>query len=781
MPIRMCLAPPVPPAVSGNLSSALIMTMSGERTSQRELFEVRPQWAEDDAVRGIIATVVLPDGVDKPLDYLVPESRAAPVEPGRRGRVPLGRSNRERLAYCVAVREGELPQTPLKSVGGVEDEKPLLSQRMLELTKWMADRWLARWGEVLEAVLPSGVRLRTRVRTASLLVATGAAPPRRPTPPQARVLAAATEPRTADDLARASNASRAVISRLVRLGLLAEAGAVELPRGNRSPERELIRHDRPDELSPAQASALGSIRRAMTESRHETIVLFGVTGSGKTEVYLQAVEETVAYGRQAIVLVPEISLTPQTCDRFRARFGAVAVLHSHLTPAERHAQWREIAAGRVNVIVGARSAIFAPAPRLGLIVIDEEHESSFKQGTAPRYHARDVAEWIARAEKVPLVLGSATPALETFARCLKGEWTMCRLADRVGGSQLPAVITVDLRERGARSRGVISPRLAAGVRWALDSGGQVMLLLNRRGFATHVQCEACGTAVRCPQCDLAVTLHQPGDRGICHGCGLVTRLPGACPSCQAPGLVQRGTGTQRLEEQVRRAFPDAAVARMDTDTMRARGSHEKTLDAFRNRQIDILVGTQMIAKGLDFPAVMLVGVVNADAALHLADFRAAERTCQLVTQVAGRSGRGPLGGRVVVQTSTPDHPAIRAAAQHDYEAFVRSELPIREALLYPPFGHVVRLVVRSLDERAAEEWAGHLATRLREAAKDSAVRVLGPAPAPITRLRERYRWHVQVHGADGDVLRDLVRRATATARTPDEVAWIVDVDPVEML
>jgi primosomal protein N' (replication factor Y) len=329
---------------------------------------------------------------------------------------------------------------------------------------------------------------------------------------------------------------------------------------------------------------------------------------------------------------------------------------------------------------------------------------------------------------------------------------------------------------------VISPRLAAGVRWALDAGGQVMLLLNRRGFATHVQCGACGHTVRCPQCDLALTLHQPGDRGICHGCGLVNRLPGACPECGAPGLVQRGTGTQRLEEQVRRSFPDAAVARMDTDTMRARGSHERTLDAFRNRQIDILVGTQMIAKGLDFPTVMLVGVVNADAALHLADFRAAERTCQLVTQVAGRSGRGPLGGRVVVQTSSPDHPAIRAAAAHDYEAFVRSELPIREALLYPPFGHVVRLVVRSLDERAAQAWAGHLADRLREAAAGLAsVRVLGPAPAPITRLRERYRWHVQVHGADGEVLRDLVRRATATARTPENVAWIVDVDPVEML
>ncbi len=761
--------------------------MARDRTSQRELFESRPQWVEDDVRHGTIATVVLPDGVDKPLDYLVPEPLAAAVEPGRRVRVPLGRANRERLAYCVAVRSGELPQTPLKSVAGVEDERPLLSRRMLELTQWMSERWMARWGEVLEAVLPAGVRQRTRVRVAALLVATSTPPARKLTPPQARVLAAATEPKTADDLARASGASRAVISRLVKLGLLAEAGGVEQPRGRAREERERIRHDRPAELSAAQTAALRAICDPMRAARHETIVLFGVTGSGKTEVYLQAVEETIAYGRQAIVLVPEISLTPQTCDRFRARFGAVAVLHSHLTPAERHAQWREIAAGRVGVIVGARSAIFAPTPRLGLVVIDEEHESSFKQATAPRYHARDVAEWIARAENVPLVLGSATPSLETFARCLKGEWTMCRLADRVGGSQLPAVITVDLRDRSARSRGAVTPRLAAGIRWALDSGGQVMLLLNRRGFATHVQCRDCGHTARCPQCDLALTLHQPGDRGICHGCGLVNRLPATCPECHAPGLAHRGTGTQRLEEQIRAAFPDAAVARMDTDTMRSRGSHERTLDAFRNRQLDILVGTQMIAKGLDFPAVMLVGVVNADAALHLADFRAAERTCQLVTQVAGRSGRGPLGGRVVVQTSTPDHPAIRAAAAHDYEAFVRTELPIREALLYPPFGSIVRILVRSLDDQAAADWAGHIADRLRhEAGAGSTdaspqVRVLGPAPAPIARLRDRFRWHVQVHGPDGPALRALVRRATGNLKTPETVAWIVDVDPVEML
>ena len=771
--------------------------MTHQHTSQRRLFESQPQWVEDDARRGVIATVVLPDGVEKPLDYLVPETLAAEVEPGRRVRVPLGRANRERIAYCVAVTSGELPQKPLKSVAGVEDERPLLSRRMLELTGWMAERWMARWGEVLEAVLPAGVRLGRRTRSSPLLVVSGAAPARTPTQAQLRVLAAAVRPTTAEELSRTADASRAVIRRLVENGLLREAGTVEAPSAGGPDRRAAISHERPDLLSPAQHESLAAILDPMRQGRHETIVLFGVTGSGKTEVYLQAVEQTLSHGRQAIVLVPEISLTPQTCDRFRARFGSVAVLHSHLTPAERHGQWREIASGRVGVVVGARSAIFAPTPRLGLIVIDEEHESSFKQATSPRYHARDVAEWIARAEGVPLVLGSATPSLETFDRCLRGDWRMCRLPHRVGGTQLPAVITVDLRDPSSRSHGVVSPRLAAGIRWALDSGGQVMLLLNRRGFATHVQCRGCGHTARCPQCDLALTLHQPGNRGICHGCGLVSRLPSACPDCGGPRLSQRGTGTQRLEEQIRATFPAARVARMDTDTMRSRGSHERTLDAFRRQEIDILVGTQMIAKGLDFPAVMLVGVVHADAALHLADFRASERTCQLVTQVAGRSGRGPLGGRVVVQTSTPDHPAILAAAAHDYEAFVRSELPIRQTLLYPPFGSIVRVVVRSADERAAADWAAHIVDRLRaEAAapaqetglpaaasppRPSEVRVLGPAPAPIARLRDRFRWHLQVQGPEGRQLRDLVRRATANLATPENVAWIVDVDPVEML
>lgn len=764
------------------------MNINPHHTTQRQLFESEPFWCSEQTSFGVVATVVVSEGVEKPLDYIIPERLLDAVEPGRRVRVPLGRGNREVLAYCVAVSARELPQKPLKEILAVEDEHPLLTPKMLELTEWMSGRWMCRWGEVLEAVLPAGVRLGTRSRETLHVIRDNASqtPSRAPSASQARVLALANIPHTIEELTTQANVSRAVVTRLLKTKqLMTCEGSVQ------SASLRGVRHDRPERLSDSQQQALNTIVHSMHSGRSNTIVLFGVTGSGKTEVYLQAVEQTLSFGRQAIVLVPEISLTPQTCDRFRARFGNVAVLHSHLTAKERHSQWRQIAAGKASVVIGARSAVFAPTPHLGLIVIDEEHESSFKQSTAPRYHARDVAAYRAGAEGIPLVLGSATPSLETFSKCLSQEWIMVELPQRVAGARLPSVLTVDQRIRSDYSCGAISGRLKAAIDWALGDDGQVILLLNRRGFATHVQCRSCGYVARCPQCDVTLTHHQPGNRGICHGCGLVLRLPDVCPSCSTARLGLHGTGTQRLEEQIRSFWPGAQVARMDADTMRTRGSHERTLDAFRDGAIDILVGTQMIAKGLDFPGVRVVGVVQADAALHLADFRAAERTCQLVTQVAGRCGRGIVEGRVVVQTMSPDHPALKAAAAHNYKAFVEHELPLRKALGYPPYGALVRIVVRSIDSRAAEIWATSLADSIRQELTtlslpagleaSSAPRVLGPAPAPIARLRERWRWHFQVHGPDGEQLRAALARVFLRTTVPDNVAWMVDVDPVEML
>jgi primosomal protein N' (replication factor Y) len=630
-----------------------------------------------------------------------------------------------------------------------------------------------------------------------------------------KVLAAAQQPLAPAELARAARCTQAPITALRRKGLIrSKTGRAALQRAE-----EMV-SVREKHLVPNadQQAALRAILDALNARRHQTILVHGVTGSGKTEVYIQAIQEVIHFGRQAIVLVPEISLTPQTVERFRFRFGAVAVLHSHLSDAERHWHWQRIAEGAVSVVVGARSAVFAPTPNLGLIVLDEEHESSFKQEQAPRYHARDVALARAAAEGIPLVLGSATPSLESWHRAQTGQYKLVELPRRVLDRPLPMVGTIDLRgekARGGLSRGAIGRQMHAAIAAALEAGGQVILLLNRRGFSTHIQCPACGHVMRCPECDIALTHHRKEEIALCHYCDYEVPAPSSCPECQFAGIRYSGLGTQRLEAEIRARFPNVVCLRMDTDTMQGHGSHERALTAFRSGKVQILLGTQMIAKGLDFPNVTLVGVINADTALHLPDFRAAERTFQLVTQVAGRTGRGPKGGRVLVQTFSPDHPAIQAAVRHDYAAFAAGELPMRQMLRYPPFASMIRLVVRGPSEPIAGEFAGYIAQRLRAAlcsrhtpcaaaegirhtpcavAEGSAAadgtrsvpatsdaRVLGPAPCPFARLRGKYRFQIQVQGPDGEKLRAAVRQATADLQPPEDVQWIVDVDPVDML
>ena len=500
---------------------------------------------------------------------------------------------------------------------------------------------------------------------------------------------------------------------------------------------------------------------------------------------MQAIAEVISFGRQAIVLVPEISLTPQTEERFRSRFGRVAVLHSHQSDVERRRQWELIADGRVSVVVGARSAVFAPTPELGIIILDEEHESSFKQETAPRYHARDVALERARSERIPLVLGSATPSLESWQHAQTGTHRLVTLPKRVFDRPLPTVGVIDLRVeyRDRRSRGAISRPLHGAMEAALRDDGQVILLLNRRGYSTHIQCNACGHVVRCPECAIALTHHLARHVALCHYCDFEVRAPDECPACHFQGIRYGGLGTQRLEAEVKTRFPAYRSLRMDSDTMQRHGSHADALELFRAGEVRILVGTQMIAKGLDFPNVTLVGVVNADTTLHFPDFRAAERTFQLVTQVAGRTGRGAKGGRVLVQTFSPEHPAIVAAVRHDYIAFAAGELPARERLAYPPFAAMIRVVVRGPAEAVCGEFAQTLAERLREALGEDECgrRVLGPAPAPIHKLRGQYRFQIQMHGPDGSALRDAVRAAGTAVKPPDEVQWIADVDPLDML
>ncbi len=770
-------------------------TLPGKSTApmsiqQRNLFNRDPEpWDSDDRAEQLVASVVFATGPTQEFDYVVPDALVDQAEPGRRVRVPLGKGNRLVEAYCVRVESRPVGQRPLKPLGEVVDRRSLLSPAMLRLTQWIADYYLCPWGQVLETVLPAGVRGQAGTRMATLLTLDpqGAAQLASGTLSDKhreilKMLAASKEPLTPQDLARAASCTTAPISTLRRKGLIRST------TGRISTERQVeaaLPREENLELNPDQKRALDAILGSLRAQQHRTLLIHGVTGSGKTEVYIQAIQEVVRYGRQAIVLVPEISLTPQTVERFRLRFGAVAVLHSHLTDSERHWHWQRIADGRVPVIVGARSAIFAPTPHLGLIVLDEEHESSFKQDSAPRYHARDVAIFRAAAENIPLVLGSATPSLESWERARRGDFKLLEMPRRVLGRPMPDVGTIDLRADHHRtgSRGAVSRHLHQAIQAALHEGGQVILLLNRRGYSTHLQCPACGKVVRCPDCDIALTHHRTDDQALCHYCDYRDKAPVICPACNSGDIRYSGFGTQKLEAEIRGRFANATVLRMDTDTMRGRGAHERALAEFRSGKIQILVGTQMIAKGLDFPNVTLVGVIQADTALHLPDFRAAERTFHLVTQVAGRTGRGDKGGRVLVQTFSPDHPAIRSAVRHDYAAFAAQELPLRQMLHYPPFAAMIRLVIRGDSEPVTEQYAQQLGQCITASleAQAAGARVLGPAPAPFARLRGKFRFQIQIHGADGEKLRTAVRRAEKEIPPPDNVQWIADVDPIDML
>ena len=785
--------------------------------------EVQTAWfgLEDETkqpAEGSFVGVVVNRPIEQVLTYWAPSQPGRTVCPGQRLRVPLGRGNRLTIGYCVSVDaappEGLDPRK-LKEVAEVLDPVPLIDAKILELTRWMAEYYVCSWGQALDAAVPAGVRNQAGTRVGTFLLVPEEIrqalkeQTRKPklSPKQAaalEVLCRADEPLTISDVCRRARCASAPVLALRRQGLVhsvrrrlafgREGAAQELGAGPSGAQpgtgadgSEIDRPGRAEVptthprlvLTGEQESAMAALTPVLRAEGFAPILIHGVTGSGKTEIYLSAIEQVVARGREAIVLVPEISLTPQTIRRFRRRFARVAVLHSHLSDVERHRHWQSIAAGEVEVVVGVRSAIFAPARRLGLIVIDEEHESTFKQETAPRYHARDVAVKRAQLERVPVLLGSATPSLESWQNSERGRYTRLVMTNRVEGRPMPAVNVIDLRHE-KQLLGGLSQTLREAMHRALDEEGQVILLLNRRGYHTFVVCPRCGYVVKCHSCDVAVTYHRGRHILICHTCDAERPCPPACPACAAPCLHYGGIGTERLEREVQGAFPNHVARRMDSDSMRRPGSHEEVLADFKAGRVHILLGTQMIAKGLDFPNVTLVGVVNADTALHLPDFRAAERTFQLVAQVAGRTGRGDRPGRVLVQTYCPDHPAIRHAVLHDYEGFVRSELPERAKFGVPPFGRIVRLIARGPEEAAVYEFMKKLAAGLCQTAHAS-VRILGPAPAPIIKIRNLYRFHLQARCPSARPLQALMRGVPGRYPTPQGMELAVDVDPISML
>ena len=574
---------------------------------------------------------------------------------------------------------------------------------------------------------------------------------------------------------------------------LVEKGLVEIVRRERFRESytELSgetakRHT----LTEHQRQALDRICETIAARRFEVFLLHGVTGSGKTEVYLRAIERTLKNGRQAIVLVPEISLTPQMVSRFRAQFGPqVAVYHSGLSAGERYDAWRRMRGGTCRIAVGARSAVFAPLEDVGLIVVDEEHVDSYKQTESrPRYHARDVAIMRGQRAGAAVLLGSATPSLESFENVRRGKYIGCALPQRVDGLPLPPVEIVDMcREKQEENWSIFSRALTEKISGRLERGEQIILFLNRRGFSTCIRCQECGFTMACPHCDVTLTYHSQDLTVKCHYCGYRRKAPDVCPECGGQNIRFRGTGTQRVEDEIAERFPRARVLRMDRDTTRRKGAHLRILQRFHDGRADILLGTQMIAKGLDFPRVTLVGVLMADVGLNMPDFRSAERTFQTITQVAGRAGRSALGGEVVVQTHAPEENAIRMAREHDYAAFAGRELAGRRPLGYPPFGKLQLWLFHSTDPDRAESAAGKAAGLLRREAERrqlDQIQILGPAPAPLRRIRGQHRWQLLLKGHTAAALRTLTRAVMdGSSRWPPwpGVRVRIVVDPVEML
>jgi primosomal protein N' (replication factor Y) (superfamily II helicase) len=583
------------------------------------------------------------------------------------------------------------------------------------------------------------------------------------------------------ELLQVSHASSSTLKALATKGFV-QIAAQEVLRS----EKHAVMADQAKALTNAQSAAL---ERILSLTDYAEVLLHGVTGSGKTEVYLQAIAPLLVAGKSALVLVPEIGLTPQLTDRFRARFGdRVCVYHSALSDGERYDTWRQMLMGEPQVVIGTRSAVFAPLPKLGLIILDEEHDSSFKQDQpAPCYHARSVAQWRAELENCPLILGSATPALESWQR-IKGSrdlnYHYLALPDRVTGRPMPPIEVVDMRqELLAGNRSMFSRRLQEALQDLQTKGQQGILFIHRRGYSTHVSCRSCGHVMECPHCDVSLAHHQTHAEAKsllrCHYCGYGAAQPEQCPSCGSPYLKHFGSGTQRVTQELAKLFPDLRMLRFDSDTTRNKGSHRALLNQFANREADLLIGTQMLTKGIDLPQVTLVGIVSADGVLHLQDFRASERSFQTLLQVSGRAGRGDEPGRVVLQTYTPEHPVVQAVVKQDYAPFVEAELGLREMLSYPPFGRLVLLRLSSPEEEAVAKAAGKVA-KLLEAEPNASYEILGPAPAAIARVARRYRWQIMLKfPIDAALAMPAIERLRSACGSL--VSLSIDVDPMTIL
>jgi primosomal protein N' (replication factor Y) len=736
------------------------------------------------------ARVIIDRAIHRELDYVIPQALAERVAVGSRVRVPF--RDKHALGTVVALLVESTAQG-IRPIEALVGDAPALSEPLLELARWMSTYYCCPIEAVMRSLLPQVVR-RAEIgfKKQSFVVPGNATTDdveklRRRAPRQAELLAAIADlkaPVPAADLLRRTSLDNATLRALVKRGL-AQLREQTVERDPHEDE-EFVQTARLT-LNEEQVAAFARIACALGEpSSAKPILLHGVTGSGKTEIYLQAIDHNLGHGGSAIVLVPEISLTPQTVERFKGRFAEtselVAVLHSHLSEGERHDEWHKIQSGRARIVIGARSAVFAPLKNLGLIIVDEEHETTYKQEEAPRYHARDVAVVRAKIEGCVVVLGSATPSLESYHNASTGKYELVTLTQRVDQNQMPLIRIVDLRQeaRAERRPAILSGKLSAAIADRLAKKEQSILFLNRRGFSTSLLCSNCGEARNCPNCSVALTFHRQMSRLSCHLCGHTAAVPKKCPACGQEALIYAGFGTEKVEATVSHLFPAAIVTRMDADSMSRKQAYRETLRSFRTGKIDILVGTQMIAKGLHFPNVTLVGIINADLSLHMPDFRAGERTFQLLTQVAGRAGRGERPGEVFVQTYTPFSPSIQFARHHDFIGYFEQELEFRERCDFPPFKHAVLITVRSSHEARAKLSAETLARRLKEKLGEEFA--AGEAsPAPLEKLQGQFRFHILLRGAAIVRLSRRVRETLDKLPLPEDVIASVDVDPYQLL
>ena len=719
-------------------------------------------------------------------DYAIPAGLS--VLPGCRVRIPLRRKSA--TGTVLSVVEPEQADFALRELESLIDPEPLITPVLLRTADWIASYYASSIESVIRSVLPEGVRSEENsAKTRRVAVLEDAPDPAvlakllKRAPRQHAILsllAGAVEMRM--PVADLGDGNAAALKSLEKAGVI-RLEAEEVRRDPDADNLEEFIESAPLSLNPDQAVALDAILAALADpASAKPILLLGVTGSGKTEVYLQAARRALDLGKTVLVLVPEISLTPQTVRRFKSRFAAmrdqVAVLHSNLSQGERFDEWHRIRKGTARIVIGARSAVFAPLPELGLILVDEEHENTYKQENVPRYHGRDVAVLRAAFEPCAIVLGSATPSLESWRNTETGKYQLVRLNQRADSASMPLVRVVDMRLEQSKHKGgpaILSDKLRSALEQRLEKGEQSILFLNRRGFARSLQCPSCGHVCQCPHCAVALTYHRTDERLVCHVCGHQAIVPRKCPECKSPAIILQGYGTQKVEEVLAKVLPKAKFARIDADAMRRKNALRDTLSAFKAHKIDILIGTQMIAKGLHFPNVTLVGILNADLSLHVPDFRAGERTFQLITQVAGRAGRGDLEGEVIVQTFTPHSPSIQYARKHDFDGFSEQEMEFRRQFSFPPYAHCAVLTSRSTHERRAEFTLQTLHLRLAENLPNGIT--LGDVlPSPLIRSHGQFRFQITLRSPRARPLTRHVQQILSKTPLPEDVTVVFDMD-----